>query len=347
MSRLPADALKIDTSFVAGLGVHPSDTAIVRSVINLARELGLQVIAEGVETESQRAQLIALNCRLGQGFLFDRALPFDVFMASYERPLPASPTEPVPDVTANESSRLAALEACMVLDTDNEAPFDSLVQLASQLLATPIALISLIDADRQWFKAQVGIEVSETARDIAFSAHAIEQPNEPFVIADTLLDERFANNPLVIASPNIHAYAGIPIRSREGFALGTLCVLDSSARIFTREDVDLLSILAEQAGTLLDLRRRAAELHTLVRRFRSSRSGDAGAPEIDPTSTAPASAALLVELARTSARRDEPIGDTAHVLRFGSLEINLQTRTVERDHVTIHVTPTEFELPRS
>ena len=79
-------------------------------------------------------------------------------MASYTRPLPASPTESDPDVTANESMRLAALEACKVLDTDGEAPFDSLVQLASQLLATPMALISLIDADRQWFKARVGIE---------------------------------------------------------------------------------------------------------------------------------------------------------------------------------------------
>ena len=308
VSRLPADALKIDMSFVAGLGIHPSDTAIVRSVINLARELGLQVVAEGIETESQRAELLALNCRLGQGFLFDRALPFDVFMAAYTRPLPASPAEPMTEAAANESMRLAALEACKVLDTDGEAPFDSLVQLASQLLATPMALISLIDTDRQWFKARVGIEMSETARDVALCAHAIERPNELFVIADISSDDRFANNPLATAAPNIRAYAGMPIRSREGFPLGTLCVLDSSPRIFTAEEVDLLSILAEQAGTLLDLRRRAAELHALIRRLRSSQSDDAvGAAEVGAASPSPASAALLVELARTSARSDQPI----------------------------------------
>ena len=122
-------------------------------------------VAEGIETESQRAELLALNCRLGQGFLFDRALPFDAFMAAYTGPLPASPAGPMTEAAANESMRLAALEACKVLDTDGEAPFDSLVQLASQLLATPMALISLIDTDRQWFKARVGIEMSETARD--------------------------------------------------------------------------------------------------------------------------------------------------------------------------------------
>ncbi|HEY5875286.1 MAG TPA: EAL domain-containing protein [Ilumatobacteraceae bacterium] len=349
VSRLPADALKIDTSFVAGLGIHPSDTAIVRSVINLARELGLQVVAEGIETESQRAQLLALNCRLGQGFLFDRALPFDAFIAANAPSLPASPSEPAPNVAANETMRLAALEACKVLDTDREAPFDSLVQLASQLLTTPMALISLIDADRQWFKARVGIEMSETARDVAICAHTIEQPKEPFVVADTSLDDRFADNPLVTASPNIRAYAGMPICSREGFALGTLCVLDSRPRVFTAEEVDLLSILAEQAGTLLDLRRRAAELHALIRRLRSTRSEDAvGATETRATSTStsasPASAELLVELARTSARLDGPIEDVAHILRFGSLEIDLQARTVERDHNRIDLTPKEFEL---
>ena len=349
VSRLPADALKIDTSFVAGLGIHPSDTAIVRSVINLARELGLQVVAEGIETESQRAQLLALNCRLGQGFLFDRALPFDAFIAANAPSLPASPSEPAPNVAANETMRLAALEACKVLDTDREAPFDSLVQLASQLLTTPMALISLIDADRQWFKARVGIEMSETARDVAICAHTIEQPKEPFVVADTSLDDRFADNPLVTASPNIRAYAGMPICSREGFALGTLCVLDSRPRIFTAEEVDLLSILAEQAGTLLDLRRRAAELHALIRRLRSSRSDEAvGAPDIRATSTS--TRRHRPRLRSSSSWRERPHDSTSRSRTWPTSCVSGRSRSTCRRvpsnaiTSTIDLTPKEFEL---
>lgn len=269
LTRLPVDALKIDTGFVWGLGVDASDTAIVRSVINLGRELGVQVVAEGVETESQRAQLLALNCRLAQGWLFSRALPYDALIAAYGQPRGAAttsaPATSGPPPAANEAMRLAALEACKILDTSTDEAFDSLVQLASQLLSTPMALISLVDADRQWFKARVGIDVTETPRNIAFCAHAIAEPHQSFIVPDTALDVRFASNPLVTGAPNIRSYAGIPILSREELPLGTLCVLDTGPRTFTDEQVGLLKMLAAQAAALLDLRRRAAELNDLIR----------------------------------------------------------------------------------
>ncbi len=160
VTRLPVDALKIDMSFVKGLGVDYSATAIVRSVIGLGRELGIVVVAEGVETESQRAQLLALNCRLGQGWLFGRATRRDDFSQTYRQPevdhRVETPSGP------HEALRSAAREACRVLDTDHEASFDGLTRLASRLMGTPMALISLVDADRRWIKARIGVEVTET-----------------------------------------------------------------------------------------------------------------------------------------------------------------------------------------
>ncbi|MEQ8718647.1 MAG: EAL domain-containing protein [Acidimicrobiales bacterium] len=277
LTRLSVDALKIDMSFVRGLGVNVSDTAIIRSVIGLGRELGVRVIAEGVETESQRAQLVALECRLGQGWLLGHAVQLDEFIRARRQ---GDAVRPVIPAGGNERLRLAALEACRVLDTDHENAFDSLARLASRLLGTPIALISLVDAQRQWFKASIGVDVTETPRGIAFCSHAIEVPDQPFVIPDTELDDRFCTNPFVTGPPNIRAYAGIPICSREGLALGTLCVLDTAPRTFSDDDLDLLTALAEQAATLLDLRRRVAELHTRNQLVRGQALEGAVAPAL-------------------------------------------------------------------
>lgn len=155
---------------------------------------------------------------------------------------------------ANEEARLAALRAYQILDTEQEAVFDELAFLASQVCATPIAAVSLIDRDRQWFKAQLGLPARQTSRDIAFCAHAILGEGV-FAIADASQDERFRDNPLVTGDPSIRAYAGFPLVDARGFALGTLCVIDDRVRTFTAAQERSLAIVGRQAVAHLELRR--------------------------------------------------------------------------------------------
>jgi diguanylate cyclase (GGDEF)-like protein/PAS domain S-box-containing protein len=346
LTRLPVDALKIDTTFVSGLGIDASDTAIVRSVINLARELGLQVVAEGVETESQRAQLVALDCRLAQGWLFSRALPFEALIETYGRIPGTDPTPALPDGAVDEALRVAALRACKILDTTADAAFDSVVRLATQLMGTPIGLVSMLDTNRQWFKARIGVEVTETSRDVSFCNHAIAHPRQPFVVRDALLDERFVDNPMVIDGPNVRSYAGVPIRSREGLPLGTLCVLDTVPRDFTDEQIGQLTMLADQTGAMLDLRRRAVELNDLLHSATSTgaSSQDHVAVSQSTRDGAAAVGQAVVELTRISERRDDTPGQPANVLRFGRLELQLSARMVLLGGEDVDVSAKEFDL---
>lgn len=145
--------------------------------------------------------------------------------------------------TDDEAERLALLQQLGLLDSPPEATFDTVTRLAARLLNVPIALVSLVDADRQWFKARVGLDATETPRDVAFCSHAIHQ-REPLVVADALLDARFADNPLVTGEPKVRAYAGVPLRSTAGQALGTLCAIDHQPRHFSDDDLRLLQDLA-------------------------------------------------------------------------------------------------------
>jgi anti-sigma regulatory factor (Ser/Thr protein kinase) len=158
-----------------------------------------------------------------------------------------------------ETRRLQELRSYRILDSDPEKQFDELSLLASYICETPIALISLVDADRQWFKARTGLDVTETPRDLAFCAHAIKQ-EELFVVPDTREDERFRDNPLVVGDPKIRFYAGAPLITPGGNALGTLCVIDREPRELSPEQKEALEALRNQAVAQLILRRNLIEL---------------------------------------------------------------------------------------
>jgi anti-sigma regulatory factor (Ser/Thr protein kinase) len=165
---------------------------------------------------------------------------------------------------ANEAGRLAALRRYRILDTEPERAFDDLALLASQICSTPIALITLVDADRQWFKARVGLTVTETARSISFCSQAIQQP-DLFIVADAMHDERFRDNPLVASPPHVRFYAGAPLVTPDGHALGTLCVVDCIPRTLTAEQQTALEVLKRQVVAQLELRRNLQELAEALR----------------------------------------------------------------------------------
>jgi hypothetical protein len=163
-----------------------------------------------------------------------------------------------------ESRRLRALDSYRVLDTPPEFEFDEIVRLAALLCGTPVALISLVDRDRQWFKARIGLDAEATSRDVSFCSHAIQETGV-MVVEDAALDVRFRQNPLVVSEPRIRFYAGAPLKDRDGQSIGTLCVIDHTPRKLPPLQEQTLEILARQVVARLELRRQFAQLERELR----------------------------------------------------------------------------------
>ncbi len=187
---------------------------------------------------------------------------------SYPAPLP-------PD----EAERVKALQDYQVLDSMPEQAFGDIVFLASHICQTPIALVSLVDTDRQWFKARVGLGAPQTSRDLAFCAHAILEPDRIMQVQDASKDERFNTNPLVTGAPDIRFYAGTPLVTPDGRAIGTLCAIDSKPRELTAEQLRALRALSREVMTQLELRRTILTLERTLASAAAART--AAKPEPD------------------------------------------------------------------
>ncbi len=193
----------------------------------------------------------------------------------------------------NEKERLEALHALQILDTPNEQAFDDITFLASFICDVPIALITLVDEERQWFKSVIGLKEKETSRDVSFCAHAILDPRNIFEIPDALNDERFATNPFVTEDPNIRFYAGAPLVTDHGYAIGTLCVIDRVPRTLDARQKNALSALRRRVTAELALRKANAQLEEAGRQLQAQNQ----------------------ELARLNEEKNRMLGMAAHDLR--------------------------------
>ena len=159
-------------------------------------------------------------------------------------------------IPKNEKSRLKELHNSGILDTPNESDFDNITNLASSIFGAAVSLITLVDEKRQWFKSSVGLPegLKETPREISFCSQAICNPSEVLIIPDIRLDSRFFENPLVTKDPNVVFYAGAPLISKNGYPLGTLCIIDFQPRNLNQQEVETLKVLSSQVSKLIDLR---------------------------------------------------------------------------------------------
>lgn len=171
---------------------------------------------------------------------------------------------PAAEKPANESDRIKALRAYAILDTPADKHFDDLVVVASYICETPIAMVSLVDADRQWFKSKIGLEVEQTSRDVAFCGHAILE-DTILEVPDATVDPRFADNALVIGDPGIRFYAGVPLITSDNFALGTLCVVDRQPRELNDAQREALAALARQVVAMIESHRAYVQVRELAK----------------------------------------------------------------------------------
>jgi diguanylate cyclase (GGDEF)-like protein len=250
--RLPFSEIKVDKSFVINAATSEESQTIIRSIIDLGHSLGMNTTAEGIEDHKTLQFLKNISCQQAQGFLIAAPIMAEEVSDWFVR-----------REALREKSRIEALSKTGLLDSLPEERFDRITRLAQQLFKTPIALVSLVDENRQWFKSKQGISVTETPRDIAFCSKAIET-DKTLVIPDAVADERFKNSALVTGEPHIRFYAGHPITLPDGNKVGTLCVIDNKPRTFSQSDQDKLSELAQMVEHELGMHTddEAIEYHT-------------------------------------------------------------------------------------
>ncbi|MFI7541187.1 GAF domain-containing protein [Actinoplanes sp. NPDC049599] len=253
---------------------------------------------------------------------------------------------------SNEADRLAALYELHVLDTAPETDFDDIVKLASTVCDVPMSLVSLIDIDRQWFKAKIGTDLTETPRDMSFCGHAI-LGKDVLMVPDTWEDPRFADNPAVTLDGGVRFYAGAPLITSDGFALGTLCVIDSRPRRLDNEQVQALRALARQVTSQLELRRYASALvNTTARLQELERRKDDIAGLVDGQLRAPLRLmrSYLADLGNTG-RHDPELAElvgratAAHVRGFSDLLDHLASMA-EAGHGADSLHMREIDLTR-
>jgi EAL domain-containing protein (putative c-di-GMP-specific phosphodiesterase class I) len=259
LRNLPVSVVKVDKSFVIDVANSDADAHIVRGTIELARGLGKKVVAEGVETDDAVNLLVLMGCDQGQGYHWSRPVPAHELTAwvTHRQSGTAPSGQPIP---AQEAKRLAALRRYRVLDTAYEAIFDDIAAAAARVCGAPMSALSLVDADRQWFKAKVGLKVRETERSVAFCAHTIMDSTRILVVDDAANDNRFSSSPLVTSDPGIRFYAGAPLVAPDGSAVGSLCVMDSVPRHLSAEQLRILGQLSEHVIALFEAKQQLIEL---------------------------------------------------------------------------------------
>ncbi|WP_020598938.1 GAF domain-containing protein [Spirosoma panaciterrae] len=176
-------------------------------------------------------------------------------------------------VPTDESNRIEALKSYDILDTLPESDYDAITTLASEICQTPIALISLVDDKRQWFKSNHGLDTRETPREFSFCAHSILNPTDVFIVPDSRQDDRFFDNPLVTGDPHVVFYAGVPLVNKDGYPLGSLCVIDNAPKQLNDSQLNALKALGKQVVNLMELRRSNKALST-VKELLEQRNGE-------------------------------------------------------------------------
>ena len=240
------------------------------------------------------------------------------------------------NIPPEDAQRLSCLYSFDVLDTEQEDVFDEIAELAANICEAPIALVSLVDHSRQWFKARVGLAASEIPRSVSFCAHAILQPGV-FLVPDALKDARFADNPLVTGPPYFRFYAGAPLFTEEGHGLGTLCVIDQVPRELTPQQQKALLVLRTHILKLLDLRRKTrqlAEANRELETFSYTVSHDLRAPlraitgygqilvEDHFADMGEAARSLIQHMLKASRRMDQLTLDLLNLARLSKVTLN-------------------------
>ena len=239
--RMPFTEVKIDKSFVMTAQQSRESRLVIQAIIDLAHSLDMKVIAEGIEDLATLQFLQQLGCDKAQGYFISKPLSAEQVNDWLEQ-----------RKLTLEQQRIQALHSLKIMDSGTEQRFDRITRLAKRLFGVPVALITLLDTDRQWFKSKAGTDISETAREHAFCNYTIEQ-DAGFVVNDSNNDPRFIDNPLVNDAPHIRFYAGYPFRAPSGERLGAICLIDRQPREMSDSDLlllrDLAAMVEEEVAT--------------------------------------------------------------------------------------------------